>query len=47
MFSIADTSKNGGKIGWISVSALNKEIKRDESIIRNITTRLPEDVKFE
>ena len=26
LFSIADTSKNGGKIGWISVSALNKEI---------------------
>lgn len=28
------------------VNALNKEIKRDESILRNITTRLPEDVKF-
>ena len=26
LYSIADTSKNGGKIGWISVSALNKEI---------------------
>ena len=28
------------------VTALNKEIKRDESILRNITTRLPEDVQF-
>ena len=28
------------------VTALNKEIKRDESILRNITTRLPEEVKF-
>jgi small subunit ribosomal protein S6 len=28
------------------VSSLNKEIKRDEAILRNITTRLPEDVKF-
>ena len=26
------------------VSALNKEIMRDESILRNITTKLPEDV---
>jgi small subunit ribosomal protein S6 len=28
------------------VEALNKEIKRDASILRNITTRLPEEVKF-
>ena len=28
------------------VTALNKEIKRDEAILRNITTRLPEDTKF-
>ena len=28
------------------VTALNKAIKRDESILRNITTRLPEDIKF-
>ena len=28
------------------VNALNKEIKRDETILRNITTRLPEEVKF-
>ena len=28
------------------VTALNKEIKRDESILLNITTRLPEDVQF-
>ena len=28
------------------VNALNKEIRRDEAILRNITTRLPEDVKF-
>ena len=26
------------------VSALNKEIMRDESILRNITTKLPEDI---
>ena len=29
------------------VTELNKEIKRDEAILRNITTRLPEDIKFE
>ena len=28
------------------VNALNKEIKRDEAVLRNITTRLPEEVKF-
>jgi len=28
------------------VKGLNKEIKRDESILRNITTRLPEEIKF-
>ena len=28
------------------VKDLNKEIKRDESILRNLTTRLPEEVKF-
>ena len=28
------------------VTALNKEIKRDESILRNITTKLPEEVQF-
>jgi len=28
------------------VNALNKEIKRDEAVLRNITTRLPEDVQF-
>lgn len=28
------------------VKALNKEIKRDESVLRNITTRLPEEIKF-
>ena len=28
------------------INALNKEIKRDESVLRNITTRLPEKVKF-
>ena len=28
------------------VTALNKEIKRDEAILRNITTRLPEEIKF-
>lgn len=28
------------------VTALNKEIKRDESVLRNITTRLPEEVQF-
>ena len=28
------------------VAALNKEIKRDEAILRNITTRLPEEVNF-
>ena len=28
------------------VTALNQEIKRDESILRNITTRLPEEAKF-
>ena len=28
------------------VNALNKEIKRDESVLRNITTRLPEDIQF-
>ena len=28
------------------VTALNKEIMRDESVIRNMTTKLPEDIKF-
>ena len=28
------------------VKALNQEIKRDDSILRNITTRLPEEVTF-
>ena len=28
------------------VNTLNQEIKRDETILRNITTRLPADVKF-
>ena len=28
------------------VTALNQEIKRDETILRNITTRLPEEVQF-
>jgi len=28
------------------VNALNQEIKRDETILRNITTRLPEKVQF-
>ena len=29
-----------------TVMSLNKEIRRDESVLRNITTRLPEEVKF-
>ena len=29
------------------VANLNKEIKRDEGILRNITTRLPEELNFE
>ena len=28
------------------VTALNKEIKRDEAILRNITTRVPEEIKL-
>ena len=28
------------------VNALNKEIKRDEAVLRNITTRLTEEVQF-
>ena len=28
------------------ITALNQEIKRDEDVLRNITTRLPEEVKF-
>ena len=28
------------------VTALNKEIMRDEAVIRNMTTKLPEDIKF-
>ena len=28
------------------VNTLNQEIKRDESILRNITTRLPEEIQF-
>ena len=29
-----------------TVATLNQEIKRDESIIRNITTKLPDEVQF-
>ena len=35
LFSIADTSKNGGKIGWVNLSALNKEIKKNLQPIKN------------
>ena len=28
------------------VTSLNKEIKRDEDILRNLTTRLPKDMQF-
>ena len=28
------------------VKSLNKEIKRDEAVLRNITTRLPEEMTF-
>ena len=28
------------------VNTLNQEIKRDEAILRNITTRLPEEIQF-
>ena len=29
-----------------TVNILNKEIKRDESILRNVTTRVTEDIQF-
>lgn len=29
IFSVADTSSNGGKLGWIKESILNKEIKKE------------------
>ena len=41
LFSIADTSKNGGKIGWISVSALNKEIINNLQPIKKGKTTQP------
>lgn len=28
------------------IKSLNQEIKRDETVLRNITTRLPEETKF-
>ncbi len=40
-FSIADTSKNGGQIGWISVSALNKEIINNLQPIKKGKTTQP------
>ena len=35
LFSIADTSKDGGKIGWVNLSALNKEIIKNLQPIKN------------
>ena len=35
LFSISDTSKNGGKIGWVNLSALNKEIIKNLQPIKN------------
>ena len=35
LFSIADTSKNGGKIGWVNLAALNKEIIKNLQPIKN------------
>ncbi len=34
IFSISDTSNNGGKLGWIKENVLNKEIKKE---LRNIS----------
>ena len=33
--SISDTSKNGGKIGWVKLNTLNKKIKRGNNKNRN------------
>ena len=35
LYSVSDTSKNGGKLGWIPMSALNQKIKNE---ILNINT---------